>query len=516
MEPVEILIRRTGQPDRVVRFGEGNVRIGRAEDNEIVLSDVGVSRRHAQVRIQSGSVTVQDLQSGNGTYHDGKKVDAYEVQTGDEIVIDPFVLTFRLQRGPASARPPAQSYARLEVLAGKGLAASGYPIPPRGLTMGRSEDRDVVIPDPASSRHHCSVLLQNGEYLLRDMGSANGVFVDNHRVRDQVLNDGAIIRIGNTEFRFVRTEGSEGEATTQVQTGRPPGPPRAAPGAADPTALDDPPPPTRRSWAPAILLAILLLLAIFALLTVTGLGLASVVAYNLYASDIRWPPATEPTWVIELPPGLPESSIHDLFEAGVAKMQAGDNAGALHDFYRVLLVEPGNPTAETFAFAAGEFLVLDQLGRALPAERAAAAARDTRRDTLLAAARGPKRGARSELISDFSDDPVVREALGPDLPDPLAELLTRAEEARAAHQCGKAAADYEKVKSLTRAPDRAKAAAAGLNACRAEAAAAAATAWRRAIVLETLDGPGAAEAAWYKVLEADPKNPSARLHSYGS
>jgi hypothetical protein len=37
-----------------------------------------------------------------------------------------------------------------------------------------------------------------------------------------------------------------------------------------------------------------------------------------------------------------------------------------------------------------------------------------------------------------------------------------------------------------------------------------------AIVLETLDGPGAAEAAWYKVLEADPKNPSARLHSYGS
>ena len=63
VESVEVIIKQPGQADRVVRLQEGATRMGRAEDNEVVLSDVGVSRRHAQVYVSRGEVTVEDLGS---------------------------------------------------------------------------------------------------------------------------------------------------------------------------------------------------------------------------------------------------------------------------------------------------------------------------------------------------------------------------------------------------------------------------------------------------------------------
>ena len=204
VESVEVVIHQPGHPDRVVMLREGASRLGRAEDNEVVLSDVGVSRRHAQIYISSGEVTIEDLGSGNGTYYNGYRVQSQPLQDNDEVVIDPFVITFKITgQAPANTAKSSDSTpARLEVIVGTGMAGSSYPIQARGLSIGRSEDRDVVIPDPAASRHHCSILLQGDEYVLRDMGSANGIFVNAVRIRDCTLADGDLIRIGNTEMSF--------------------------------------------------------------------------------------------------------------------------------------------------------------------------------------------------------------------------------------------------------------------------------------------------------------------------
>ena len=109
IESVEIVVRQPGQEDRVVRIHEGATRIGRAEDNEIVLSDVGVSRRHAQIYVGRGEVTVEDLGSGNGTWCNGYKVESQVVHDGDEIVIDPFTLLFRVRGHARSGSPIASS-----------------------------------------------------------------------------------------------------------------------------------------------------------------------------------------------------------------------------------------------------------------------------------------------------------------------------------------------------------------------------------------------------------------------
>ena len=120
IEGVEVVIRKPGKPDRVVRLTEGTSTIGRAEDNDVVLSDVGVSRRHSQIRLTQTDVEVEDLGSGNGTYYHGYRVKLQVLQDGDEVVIDPFVLQFRIHGDvlPASGQPGGQSAtpARLEVV----------------------------------------------------------------------------------------------------------------------------------------------------------------------------------------------------------------------------------------------------------------------------------------------------------------------------------------------------------------------------------------------------------------
>ena len=41
-------------------FGLGVTHLGRAEDNDLVLTDIGVSRRHARILVQPGSVWIED------------------------------------------------------------------------------------------------------------------------------------------------------------------------------------------------------------------------------------------------------------------------------------------------------------------------------------------------------------------------------------------------------------------------------------------------------------------------
>jgi pSer/pThr/pTyr-binding forkhead associated (FHA) protein len=76
----------------------GNVRIGRAPDNDLVLDDLIVSRYHAELRgTPDGGYEITDLGSHNGTYVNGCRVSAQPVTDRDTIGIGHS--TFRLAGG---------------------------------------------------------------------------------------------------------------------------------------------------------------------------------------------------------------------------------------------------------------------------------------------------------------------------------------------------------------------------------------------------------------------------------
>ena len=69
--------------------------VGRHEDSVIFLDDVSVSRHHGLfTRTASGRITVRDLNSLNGTYVNGARVDESVLRNGDEIQIGKFKLVY--------------------------------------------------------------------------------------------------------------------------------------------------------------------------------------------------------------------------------------------------------------------------------------------------------------------------------------------------------------------------------------------------------------------------------------
>jgi pSer/pThr/pTyr-binding forkhead associated (FHA) protein len=73
-------------------LGEGETGVGRADDVEIFLSDVTVSRHHARFVVDADGLRVMDLGSTNGTYVNGERHDEALLQPGDEVIIGKFHL----------------------------------------------------------------------------------------------------------------------------------------------------------------------------------------------------------------------------------------------------------------------------------------------------------------------------------------------------------------------------------------------------------------------------------------
>ncbi len=80
-------------------LGEGATTAGRAEDADIFLGDVTVSRHHAKFVVDGHGLTVEDLGSTNGTYVNLERRDRAPLQHGDEVIIGKFHLTVTRGKG---------------------------------------------------------------------------------------------------------------------------------------------------------------------------------------------------------------------------------------------------------------------------------------------------------------------------------------------------------------------------------------------------------------------------------
>lgn len=70
------------------------------------------------------------------------------------------------------------------------------------LTIGRQVSCDLWLPDPRVSREHCRIEPSGSRWVVRDLGSRNGVYVGGRKVEAQELNDGAQITVGDATITF--------------------------------------------------------------------------------------------------------------------------------------------------------------------------------------------------------------------------------------------------------------------------------------------------------------------------
>ncbi|HEY3354485.1 MAG TPA: sigma 54-interacting transcriptional regulator [Polyangia bacterium] len=70
------------------------------------------------------------------------------------------------------------------------------------IVLGTAPGTDLTLTDREVSRHHCEIQLGPDGYLLRDLGSTNGTFVEGLRAREVFLRDGAGLELGATRLAF--------------------------------------------------------------------------------------------------------------------------------------------------------------------------------------------------------------------------------------------------------------------------------------------------------------------------
>jgi pSer/pThr/pTyr-binding forkhead associated (FHA) protein len=87
-----------------------------------------------------------------------------------------------------------------------------YNVPGRGpqvfklvkdvVILGRSRECDLPVEDNVSSRKHCQLRVWAGTYLLEDLSSKNGTYVNGEKVGSTMLKEGDLISVGDWTFTY--------------------------------------------------------------------------------------------------------------------------------------------------------------------------------------------------------------------------------------------------------------------------------------------------------------------------
>ena len=204
--------------------------IGRAQDNDIVINNLALSRRHAEVHFRGGRYQVEDVGSQNGVFINSERIrgarpldpddkitlGTYQFVFCDEAKRDPDVRGARNRRRQevtqleeieakkAKRSSESDEAAPLLVLKYNDVELQRFVLKNGKCLIGRGKDCDIQIAERRLSRRHCQVRMDLNKAILEDLGSQNGTFVNRRRIPDRRdLQDGDVLNFAEYSILFV-------------------------------------------------------------------------------------------------------------------------------------------------------------------------------------------------------------------------------------------------------------------------------------------------------------------------
>src|SRR5437588_11945071 len=92
-----------------------------------------------------------------------------------------------------------------------------FPLSADETTIGRESGNVIPLPLPSVSRRHCVVQRSGDEFTIRDLGSANGTFVNGIPVKEQSLSHSDHLRLGSSDLLFLIEDREEITSGKSVQ-----------------------------------------------------------------------------------------------------------------------------------------------------------------------------------------------------------------------------------------------------------------------------------------------------------
>ena len=217
------------KPVKVYELDQSVIRIGRGESMDVVVDNVSVSRRQAEIREEGGAWLLRDLGSANGTFLNGQRVTSDQpLRPGDEISFGKFSVLFeRALSEPIAAEPPVarggaeaggtlhlrpEEIERLQRAAAQKRQAQlqweaggdrgTYFLGGAGALVGRTELCDLRVP-AGGPRQHVLVLRGPGGFEVRNLARWRRMRVGGQVAARAPMKNGDTIEFAGLRLTFM-------------------------------------------------------------------------------------------------------------------------------------------------------------------------------------------------------------------------------------------------------------------------------------------------------------------------
>ncbi|MDD4856894.1 MAG: FHA domain-containing protein [Candidatus Krumholzibacteria bacterium] len=220
-QPPRLVVRLKGRPLKTYPFAGTEMSVGRLPENEIVIDNLSVSRKHATISSSQTGYTLHDLGSKNGTCLNGKPVSEAALSDGDAITIGKYEILFQVpaleegnpesmdqtviiphfKRDATAAQPREADKEAVPHLFRKS-AMEEYPLDRERTVIGRGRDSHIRLGGIFAPRLTVAVVRKGSEYVLQKIEGRKKVTINGEEMDEKTLEKEDLIAIGSEEFVF--------------------------------------------------------------------------------------------------------------------------------------------------------------------------------------------------------------------------------------------------------------------------------------------------------------------------
>ena len=195
--------------------------LGRSQDNDIILEAPHISRQHVRLNMHDDKVVVENLSSLGKILYQNEAKDSVELKSDDFFNIPPYLIEIHIS-GLLEEKVSVPSFSvtpmsfggeetgstqvrKTDMVGILESIQSGIKREVSQLskfTIGRAKANSLHFEDDNLSRHHCSIVFEENQFVVEDLSSGNGTFVNDRHIQKHALKSGDKIRVGDHEFQF--------------------------------------------------------------------------------------------------------------------------------------------------------------------------------------------------------------------------------------------------------------------------------------------------------------------------
>lgn len=207
------------------------ISIGRTNDNDIVLENRGVSRKHAMIEFNNNAAVIIDNESLNGTFVNNRKITEEVLRDNDTITIGKYALVYHCEASAAGAGDDRQTmdgtmvlntkrqrdliendkmerqivakYGGSVLIGEENAEFAEYKLDREVTTIGKAKFVHIKAQGFFLAGIQAKITNENQTFCLINLGSQKRVLVNGEPTSRCVLKNGDIVTVGKSTYKFV-------------------------------------------------------------------------------------------------------------------------------------------------------------------------------------------------------------------------------------------------------------------------------------------------------------------------